>query len=133
MKNKKKGWKVFDNHLKCREFQYEVGKTYTHEGKIEMCASGFHFHENVCDLFQYYDFVDSNRVCKIVAKNVITGDDKSVCSKIKIIKELTWYEVMSLVNIGKNNTGRNNTGDSNTGDRNTGDRNTGYRNTGIKL
>ncbi len=131
MKSKKiKGWKVFDENLKCRDFQFEVGKTYTHKGTVELCSSGFHFHEVATDLFEYYSFVDTNRVCKVECQNVITGDDKSVCSVIKIVNELTWTEVLTIVNTGKNNTGRKNTGNWNTGDRNTGDRNTGDMNTG---
>ncbi len=129
MKKTVKGWKVFDPELKCRGFQFEVGKTYEHEGPISMCSSGFHFHENATDLFECYSFVDTNRVCEVVCKNVETGDDKSVCSEIKIGRELSWTEVLSIINIGKNNTGRKNIGDWNTGDRNTGHRNTGDWNT----
>ena len=43
---------------------------------------------------------------------------------------MTWYEVLELVNTGKDCTGRNNSGDWNTGDSNTGNNNTGNRNTG---
>ena len=49
---------------------------------------------------------------------------------LKIIRELTWHEVLDLVNTGKDNTGKKNTGDRNAGNRNTGDWNTGNRNTG---
>jgi len=49
-----KKWKVFNENLKCCNFQFKVGDTYTHEDNVEICASGFHFHENVKDLFNYY-------------------------------------------------------------------------------
>jgi len=130
MKKTIKGWKVFDKDLQCLKFQFEVGITYKHDGKIALCEAGFHFHENQKDLFQYYAFDSQNRVCEVLASKVVTGDDKSVCSEITIGKELNWNEVLNLVNIGKDNTGRLNTGYRNTGDRNTGYRNTGDRNTG---
>ena len=38
-----KGYKVFNPDWTCSGFQYEVGKTFEHDGNIEMCGSGFHF------------------------------------------------------------------------------------------
>ena len=35
-------YKGFDENLSCRGFQYEVGKEYEIEGKIECCHHGFH-------------------------------------------------------------------------------------------
>jgi hypothetical protein len=58
------------------------------------------------------------------------GNDKSCCTEIKLVRELTWDEVLKVVNTGVGNTGLGNTGNWNTGYRNTGDRNTGDRNTG---
>jgi len=132
MKNKKiKGWKVFNNDMTCKDFQYEVGKTYKQEGEILMCEKGFHFHENIKDLWNYYNFSETNKVCEVIAKDVVTGDDKSVCKIITIVRLMTWTEVLKKGNGDNNsNTGWNNTGDRNTGDSNTGYSNTGNRNTG---
>jgi len=130
---KVKGFKVFDSNWKgfYGDFQYEVGKTFTHEGSIRLCGNGFHFCTKLNDCFNYTSFDPNNKVAMVEAIGEIeAGEDKSVTSKLKIIKEITWAEVLEMVNTGKGNTGRNNTGDRNTGDRNTGDSNTGYSNTG---
>ena len=52
-----KGYKVFKSDWTCRGFQYEVGKTFKHEGNIKICGRGFHFCQKASDCFNYYDFV----------------------------------------------------------------------------
>lgn len=47
-------------------------------------------------------------------------------NKLKIISEISWDEVLRLVNIGENCTGRSNTDDYNTGDGNSGNYTSGY-------
>jgi hypothetical protein len=49
-----KGYKGFDKDLKCRGFQYEVGKTYECEGKVALCENGFHFCEDPKNIRGYY-------------------------------------------------------------------------------
>ena len=126
-----KGYKVFNKDWTCREFQYEVGKTYEMEEAPACCKRGFHFCRKLIDCFNYYDFDSENKVAEIEAMGAIDKRDSKFCTnKIKIIRELTWHEVLDLVNTGKDNTGKKNTGDRNAGNRNTGDGNTGNRNTG---
>lgn len=131
-----KGYKVFEPNWTCRGFQYKVGKTYKHEGEIELCESGFHFCKELINCFNYYSFNPNNKVAEIEATGKIEhGSSKSVTDEITILRELTWYEVLDMVNTGKNctgmrNTGNSNTGNENIGDWNTGDFNKGFRNTG---
>ena len=129
--SKVKGYKVFNSDWTCRGFQYEVGKIFTHEGQIELCGKGFHFCQKASDCFNYYSFDSNNKVAEVEALDLVeTKNDKSVTNKIHIIREISWQELLTLVNSGKNCTGLNNTGNRNTGNRNTGDCNTGNRNTG---
>ncbi len=92
-----KAYKGFDKDLKCHpsggsEFQYEIGKTYTHEGSVSLCSSGFHACEDPIDMFGYYAPINGNRFCE-VEMNGIAGetekDTKRVCSKISIGGELS--------------------------------------------
>ena len=126
-----KGYKVFNPDWTCRGFQYEVGKTFKHEGNIEMCGAGFHFCQKISDCFNYYDFNSNNKVAEVEAiGRTETRGGKSVTDEIAIIKELTWHEVLDLANTGKDCTGNWNSGDRNSGDRNSGDRNSGNWNSG---
>ena len=120
-----KGYKAFDKNLSCREFQFEVGQTYRHDGDIELCRSGFHFCEKLADCYSHYP--DGSRVCEVEATGkVVTGPDgKSVTDEIAIVRELTANEILS-----ERNSGWECTGIGNSGDRNSGDWNTGYRNSG---
>ena len=126
-----KGYKVFNSDWTCRGFQYEVGKTFKHDGNIEMCGRGFHFCRKASDCFNYYRFDSNNKVAEVEAIGLVeTQDDKSVTDEIKIIREIEWSELLTIVNEGKDCTGLCNTGDRNTGNCNTGNCNTGNWNTG---
>jgi hypothetical protein len=48
-------FKGFDENWQCRGFQYEIGKTYKHDGEVEACSSGFHSCLNPFDVLNYYD------------------------------------------------------------------------------
>ena len=126
-----KGFKVFNPNWTCRGFQYKVGEIFVHNGNIEMCGAGFHFCQKASDCFNYYNFNSQNKVAEVEALGLVeTQEDKSVTDKIKIIREIEWSELLTIVNDGKNCTGLENTGNWNTGNHNTGNWNTGNHNTG---
>ncbi len=130
--NKNKGWKSFDENLCCRDMPYEVGCTYSYyEEPIKLCRRGLHFHTNVTDLFNYYPFKPATRICEVIAgDNTLHGEDKSVTDTLHVVRELSWQEVLDLVNIGPGNTGHHNAGHHNAGDRNVGHHNVGHHNAG---
>ena len=133
-----KGYKVFNPDWTCRNFQYEVGKTFEEDVTPKCCDRGFHFCTKASDCFSYYGFNPENKVAEVLALGMVdteSGDTKCCTNKIQIVREISWQELLTIVNTGKGctglcNTGDRNTGDCNTGDRNTGDWNTGNRNTG---
>jgi hypothetical protein len=126
-----KGYKVFNPDWTCRGFRYEVGKTFKHNGNIELCGKGFHFCQKVSDCFNYYGFDSDNKVAEIEATGlVVTEGDKSVTNEIKIVREITWEEVLTIVNTGKACTGLRNSGNRNSGNCNSGNRNSGVCNSG---
>ena len=127
------GFKVFEPDWTCRDFQYEVGKTYEMEGTPVCCSSGFHFCLKAADCFKYYGFEPKNKVAEVIALGEVdfeSGGTKSCTNRIKIVREIPWDEVLRIVNAGKDCTGLSNTGNRNTGNWNTGNCNTGNWNTG---
>ena len=133
-----KGYKVFNPDWTCKGFQYEVGKIFEEDVKPDCGNRGFHFCTKASDCFNYYSFNPSNKVAEVLALGEVDShsDDTKCCTnKIQIVREISWQELLTIVNTGKSctglcNTGNRNTGDCNTGDRNTGNWNTGDRNTG---
>ena len=130
-----KGYKVFNPDWTCRGFKFEVGKVFEENVVPKCCKRGFHFCTKLSDCFNYYDFNINNKVAEVEALGEVSyknEDSKCCTNKIKIIRELTWNEVLELVNTGNYNTGYCNTGDYNTGDYNTGYCNTGSCNSGYR-
>ncbi len=132
-----KGWKGFDKDLKCRDMQYEVGKTFE-EPEAVACSKGLHFCENPLDVFGYYPPADS-RYAEVEADGVIDRDGKD--SKVATTRLHIKAEIglPGLIKAGvdyiKSKVDWDNAKESNTGDRsaatNTGDQsaatNTGYQ------
>ena len=126
-----KGYKVFNPDWTCRGFQYKVGQVYEMDESPECCDRGFHFCEKASDCFQYYKFDPDNKVAEVEALGDIDTDGtKSCTNKIKIVREIPWMEVLTIVNEGKSCTGLRNSGDCNSGDYNSGDCNSGDWNSG---
>ena len=127
------GFKGFDKDLKCKDYQYEVGKEFEEEGKIEACSNGFHFCENPLDVLGYYPPYDekgSNRYCIVKGSGNIDrdGDDTKVaCSKLYISAEIGLKGIIEagvkfiLVKVNWKDNKKSNTGDrsaaTNTGDQ----------------
>lgn len=63
------GYKGTDKDMKCRDYQYELGKPYDmpKDEKIEACESGFHLCLKLNDVFGYYSIGDGNRYFKVKA------------------------------------------------------------------
>ena len=77
-------YKGFDSNLQCRGFQFEIGKTYTHEGKVEACASGFHAIEgHPLEVFGYYP-PGQSRFCMVELDGDMArhSDDSKVAAQI---------------------------------------------------
>ena len=128
-----KGYKVFNEDWTCRDFKYEVGKTYEMEESPQCCDRGFHFCTNLADCFNYYSFNTDNKVAEVEALGEIDKDNddtKHCTNKIKIVRELAWEEVLTLCNSGNRNSGNRNSGNRNSGDCNSGNWNSGNWNSG---
>ena len=128
-----KGYKVFRPDWTCRGFQYSVGKTFEEDVTPSYCNRGFHFCTELKDCFNYYSFDPNNKVAEIEALGEIDAEvdgSKHCTNKIKIIREISWEEVLKMVNMGKANAGLCNSGNWNSGDCNSGDCNSGDCNSG---
>jgi hypothetical protein len=132
-------FKGFNKDLQCRDFQFEIGKTFVHEGLVKACSSGFHSCENPLDVFSYYAPGDS-RFCIVEASGEMSthSDDSKIASaSIHIKAELKIPELVSygvkwvLDNIKKDTKKTAHQTDDRTHATNTGYQsaatNTGYR------
>ena len=131
-------YKGFNADLTCRDFQFRIGETYTHEGKVEACASGFHACENPLDVFNYYGPTSRFAIveCSGEINKESNGDSKIACGSIHIKAEIGLPTLISkAVDLILSKIKLEAAKESNTGYRsaatNTGDQsaatNTGYR------
>lgn len=98
-KNVITSYKGFDKNMKCRGFQYEVGKEYEMDGEIKCCNRGFHACKSPLEVWDYYDILNS-RYAEVEQSGKIDAEENTtkVCSsRIKIKAEL---KLADIINIG---------------------------------
>lgn len=108
-------YKGFDKDLRCRGFQYEVGKTYE-EKEARVCETGFHACENPLNVLQYYPPCYGNRYCEVEQDGEFSDnrdDSKIASTKIKISNEISLEE---LIQAAMDKTGESECYSVNTGD-----------------
>ena len=88
------GFKGFGPDWKCRDMQYEVGKTFTADS-ASLCNSGLHFCEHPMDVFGYYPPVNEkgeiNKFATVEAGNVSeerSSDSKRVATQLTVKAEI---------------------------------------------
>ena len=123
-----KAYKGFDKELKCRGFQFEIGKEYE-EKDASLCNKGFHACENPIDVFRYYPPADS-RYCDVELDDIskqISDDSKRCAKRIKIGAEIGIKGIVdAFVKFTFNKIDWRNAKATNTGDRSAAT-NTGYQ------
>ncbi len=87
------GYKGFDKDLRCRGYQFEIGKVHElpYKETITPCTGdGFHYCNSLTDVYSYYQANGHNRFCKIeIIGNFKDEGNKSSSNSIRIIEELT--------------------------------------------
>lgn len=123
--------KGMDKDMKCRGFQFEIGKEYKieHDGKpLELCShTVFHYCDSLQQVHEHYSCNEKelNRFFEIeVLGEEVTDGKKCGSDHIKIVREITGNELATMKGMVNGNTGLFNTGNGNTGDKNTGYGNT---------
>ena len=137
------GYKAFDKNLKCRGFQFEVGKTYDTgiaKEDLQLCSDTvFHFCRELHRIESVSNYsIPNSRVCEVIAEgDIVTDGDKYGTNKLTILREIPRAELNEYNcensrngNSGHDNSGRWNSGDWNSGERNSGHWNSGHDNSG---
>ncbi|MBQ7644351.1 MAG: hypothetical protein IJS84_04940, partial [Spirochaetales bacterium] len=88
-------YKGFTKDMKCRDFQYEEGKTYE-EDTARLCDKGFHACEDPTDCLEYYPPGSSQY--RIVELEGVTdekhADTKRVGTKIRIGAKISLMDMI---------------------------------------
>lgn len=91
-----KGYKATKFNMMCRFVKFELGKTYKNEGVVSPCFNGFHFCENLEDVFDYYPENNCMIFEVIGSGNIVKHGNKTVCSEIKFIRHIDMNDVRKI-------------------------------------
>lgn len=115
-----RGFKVFNPDWTCRDKQYTCPGAFEEDVTPSVCDRGMHFCKKAADCFNYYSFNPENKVAEVIAPadRTVEGGDKCATNYLEIVREISWQEVLEIVNTGKGCTGLCNSGNRNSGDWN---------------
>ena len=101
------GYKATNKDMKCRDYQFELGKQHDMpaDEPVVMCSSGFHFCDKLKKTFNYYAVQNGNRYFEVKALvrrwkkdgYYVTEqrDDKMVAKSIILTRELSIDEIFN--------------------------------------
>ena len=96
-------YKAFNPDLKCKDFQYEIGKTAIYNGDIKICRRGFHCCEMLLDTLNYYNLFDANgnlnRFCEVYGTGNFEKDEggnKTVFEKLHVKAEINIKDFLKI-------------------------------------
>ena len=110
------GYKGTDKDMKCRDYQFELGKQFdiSDDQKVELCKHGFHFCKELKDVYDYYALCGNHRFFKVRAlvrkedydsygnhvfdmvRGRVEVNDKLVAKSIVFERELTTDEIVAV-------------------------------------
>ena len=94
-----KVYKATDKDMKCRGFQYELGKTAEVKGDIELCKNGLHACEMPLDVVGYYAPGDGSRYFEAELEDV--SDEKRSDDTKRVGKKLTLSAEIGIPGLAK--------------------------------
>lgn len=90
------GIKGYNKDLKCRGFQFEIGKSYEHDGPVIICSSGFHAVIGYpLEVFSHYPPAGSRYTMTTQSGKIVREDEdsKAASAKITIGVEVYLHEI----------------------------------------
>ena len=81
--------KGFDANLQCRGFQFAIGETYRHEGKVAACKGGFHAipeDAHPLSVFEYYA-PSGSRFCLVEVDGATDRDGNKIAAEILTVSK----------------------------------------------
>lgn len=93
-----RGYKLLNNNMCAihgNGMQYDFGREYEIEGKLEMGENGFHFCKTIEDTLIWYKTFEDNRLFEVDTLDGVIHEEKHklISSKITIIREIPLDEI----------------------------------------